>query len=241
MTILSGKTERDVREALVSRILCNLEKKHPVLLLVSGGSAAPLGVSVCQDIETACENASFPQVTVSLIDERFGPMGHDDSNWTLLKKHGFAPHRLTGVPVLTELCETESTFEKTTDAFNAFLSHSVSLKTTDNLYIVALFGIGTDGHTAGILPHSPPSLIPLSSPKFAAGFPSDVFKRITIAPPFFPHIDFAVVWASGSEKKIPLENLYRDIPGEKHPAQFLKLAKETLVVTNQDIKAHEKT
>ncbi len=246
MTVETNQSAGKIRETLVSRILDRLRNDVPVLLLLSGGSSAQTGAAVCRDIEAASREYAgsgnrLPECRVSLVDERFGPAGHSDANWNSLESQAGNWHYLKPVPLLTGTSGSDEDFTMAVESFNRFLGGITQQKQREEVFIAALFGIGEDGHTAGILPESPAAVIPVDSERFAAGYKSIPHTRITIAPPFFPHIDLAMVWVSGPEKQLVLESLQRSISPTVQPAQFLKLAKETVIFTDQEAAVHEKT
>ena len=216
-----------VRDTLFNRIREQIEKNIPVLFLVSGGSTAKISVAVCSKLQEAFKNDKHRLkwlLTLSLIDERFGPVGHQDSNWQLLIDLGLAQENFSFRTV---------SFETAITGFNEFLKSAVEKKENGELYITGLFGIGADGHTAGILPGSP--LCKETAPElqlFAAGYKSALFARISIIPTFFQYIDYAVAYAAGPEKRTAIASLEYDMPIDKQPAQLLKRAKETIVFTD---------
>lgn len=245
MTIATNQCAGNLRETLVSRVFDRLKKDIPCVLLLSGGSAAPVGAAVCRDLETALGERSAPgkpmaECRVSLVDERFGPAGHPDSNWNSLEPDVPLWHYLKPVPLLTGTNGSEEDFTITVESFNRFLAGVAQQQQRGEVFVAALFGIGEDGHTAGILPESPAAVIPPDSERFASGYKSIPHTRITIAPPFFPHIDLALIWASGPGKQQVLASVQRNISPAAQPAQFLKLAKETVIFTDQEVAAHEK-
>ena len=63
-------------------------------------------------------------------------------------------------------------------------------------YKVGLFGVGTDGHTAGILPESGA----INSENLAYSYDTPTFSRITMTPKAIEQLDEAVVWAQGEDK-----------------------------------------
>jgi 6-phosphogluconolactonase/glucosamine-6-phosphate isomerase/deaminase len=83
----------------------------------------------------------------------------------------------------------------------------------------SIFGMGPDGHTAGIKPHSPA----VWSPNLVADFVADDFERITITPAAIKKLDAAVVQISGQNKVEQLNNLLDcDLTLDNQPAQILK-------------------
>ena len=240
-------------QVLVEEISSKIERSIPVLFLVSGGSTAQLAVQICKTLNKRLAGKTGGLkwlMTFTLADERYGEIGHSDSNWQLLLNSGFLPQNFTTVPILQkdsgypENMEDLETFDNSGDLktieetvlqFNDFLSDAVKRAQNNKLYIVGLFGIGEDGHTAGILPNSPAACLPPYGETYATGFKSSPFTRITIAPAFFNHINLATVWAGGEAKKPALKALFTEGSAEEVPARYLSLAKKTLIYTDQHI------
>src|SRR5690606_33493720 len=114
-------------------------------------------------------------------------VGHDDSNWKQLEVAGFNLPQAKLFPVLSG--EDLITITK---KYSDILKQE--LDKAD--YKIGLFGIGSDGHTAGILPHSPA----LTSHAFAHAYEASPFVRITMTPKAIELLDEAVVFAQGETK-----------------------------------------
>lgn len=159
------KTERVIGEAadffwraLRQRLL----KREKILLLLSGGSA----VEIYQILTTwlnrkNLESGLVKNLTVGLVDERYGPVGHPDSNEEQIRQTGFyeAITQNGGkvLPVLTgkDPGEEAARYERLIRQ---------GMEEADE--ILAAAGVGPDGHTAGIFPQK-------SQDEFAKIFPSD--------------------------------------------------------------------
>jgi 6-phosphogluconolactonase/glucosamine-6-phosphate isomerase/deaminase len=136
-------------------------------------------------------------------------VGHKDSNWEQLKRAGF---NLPGAKLHPVLLGKD--LEYTYKDFDQFLiAEMVSVN-----YRLGFFGIGADGHTAGILPGSPAC----QAPTFAMGYETGEFTRITMTYPAIEKLDEAVVYAVGQSKWPVLDQLELDLPIEQQPAQILK-------------------
>ena len=189
-----------------------LQADKRVLWLVSGGSAISIAVAVAQKLQTT--DAS--RLIVSLVDERYGEVGHADENWRQLLDAGFSLPSATLQPIL----KGESP-EATTVDFAAFLKQQLA----ESDVRIGLFGIGADGHTAGVLPHSPAVL----EAEFACYYSTETYKRITMTPPAIAALDCAIVYAKGPEKAVTLEALKQTIAITDQPAQILKQVPRCIV------------
>jgi 6-phosphogluconolactonase/glucosamine-6-phosphate isomerase/deaminase len=197
---------KEVREAPVSRIIADrlneLTEIGPVLWLVAGGSAAGVANLVSRQLDQP-EN-----LIVSLTDERYGPAGHRDSNWRLLIDKGF------DFPPQSYAVLFDKNFNETTKDFNNFLAGIEHRK----LYKTALFGMGLDGHIAGILPGSPA----IRGRQRAVGYQGPDYTRLTITDGFVSALDEAFVYARGAAKHAQIKKLKENVPAAEQPAQLLK-------------------
>lgn len=237
MKLVSNAEPGAVADALCSRIKPILERGDPVLFLASGGSSAPLAAAALTALAGVFDGASAPvrpPLTVSLVDERFGAEGHADSNWRLLVEKGYDPGKFKSLPLLRGDTATAADFAEATGRLRALLSDAVEKQKAGRLYVVALFGMGTDGHTAGILPGSVVSRLDPGGTEYATGYMASGFARITMAPAFFSHVDFAAVWVNDRTKDMALAELKRSVSAERQPAQLLKLPRETVLYTGPE-------
>ncbi len=187
-----------------------------VLWLVPGGSAIMVAVAVAQNLAAA----DLSRLTVTLTDERYGPVGHADSNWQQLTAAGF---KLSGAQVVPILHGHD--IDQTTTEFAQHLQEYSQGAT----YCVGLLGIGSDGHTAGILPDSPAT----TSANLASSYQGSDFKRITITPPALAALNEVVVYARGEAKKQALLNLQTDLPVAQQPAHALKQVAKLTIFNDQ--------
>lgn len=107
--------------------------------------------------------------------------------------------------------------DSATHRFSDFLNAALAEKR----YVLGLFGLGPDGHTAGLLPGSPA----LDSGQLADHYRAPDFERITITPRFLKHLDEAFIFAMGDNKAEQLDRLSQDLDTRNQPAQLLKQAK----------------
>lgn len=200
---------------LVSLLREKLSDGSKVLWLVPGGSAIAVAVKVAQGLQ----NSDLTNLTVTLTDERYGPVGHEDSNWHQLHHAGFHLPGATMVPVLHGHSVQETTTE--------FARH-LQEYCQGAAYCVGFFGLGPDGHTAGILPASPA----VTADEWACSYQAN-FLRVTMTPPAIAALDEAVVYAMGEAKRRPLEQLQQDLPTSQQPAQALKKVPKLIIFNDQ--------
>lgn len=156
-------------------------------------------------------------LTVFLTDERYGPIGHNNSNWAYLEKNGFKLNGANLIPTLMNrsLDETVQLYDK---AIEPFLNDN-------STYKLAMAGIGVDGHTFGIKPKSPA----VFSSQLVSGYRGDDFVRITLTPEAVKQMDEIVSYVMGAEKHPVLDELDKKVPMVTQPAQALKQVKELTI------------
>lgn len=206
-------TIQPVADHIASRLINHLAAGEKVLWLVPGGSSIRIAVLVSRMLV----GVSLSNLTVMLTDERYVMVGHDDSNWHQLQQEVFTLPGATMIPVL----EGED-MAMTTTAY----AHHLSTKLHDNDYRLGFFGIGSDGHTAGILPHSPALL----SNDYAASYDAGNYKRVTMTELAIKCLDEVVVYATGEAKWPVLDDLEKtNMSPQDQPAQLLKSVPKLIV------------
>ena len=200
---------------IAERIRTLLASGKSVLWLVSGGSNIPIQIAAMQQIPDSLSK----DLTIMPVDERYGPYNHRDSNATQLRKNGFDPKHAECVDVLEDNLDMTDTVQ----LFNNYFAREVAMGD----YIFATLGMGADGHTAGILPHSPA----LASTDFAIGYKARDFERITLcADAIATHCDEVVLCAFGESKVSALHRLAEhDDQRQAVPAILLREVKNCTV------------
>jgi 6-phosphogluconolactonase/glucosamine-6-phosphate isomerase/deaminase len=188
------KTDTDNRgiQTLIKIILTALEANKKVLWLVSGGSNIQASVKVL----AALPKDKLPFLAVLLADERYGPVGHIDSNYQQFMDASFMTDRLDFKPVLQDGLSIEET------ALHYAKVLDTALQDAD--LIVSQLGIGTDGHIAGILPHS---FATEPTDSYVVSYKSDPYQRVTMTFNAFTHIDYDITLAYGANKHDALHRL----------------------------------
>jgi 6-phosphogluconolactonase/glucosamine-6-phosphate isomerase/deaminase len=209
----------EVAEYIANNIKLHLDNNEKVFWLVAGGSSIPITVETSKLLA----NSRLNNLSVSLTDERYGPIGHKDSNWQQLLEAGLFLKGAELIPVLEG-----GNLDDTTLSYAGKLASQ--LKDCD--FSVGLFGIGTDGHTAGILPGSRA----IEAKTLTVWYDGIDYKRVTATPQAITKLDEAVVYAVGKGKWPVLDKLDRDLSLDIMPAQLLKRVRK-LTVFN-DIRGH---
>lgn len=202
-----------ISQAITSR----LGRGESVLWIISGGSAILTEAAVASHLA----GLDLTNLSVTLADERFGPMGHPNENWQQLLDAGFM---LPGASLYRPLIGANRTIATT--AFDAWLGEH--LRSAD--YSIGLFGIGADGHTAGIKPATDAVTVTTG---WATDFDGDDFERITMTFQAIMRLNEVVIQAMGADKADTLEQLItQDISPLIQPAQVLKSVSQCTLFTD---------
>ena len=190
-----------------------------MLWLVCGGS----NIASIVDTMKAIPADLTDELTVTLTDERYGPVDHPDSNLRQLYEAGFNPRQARVLPVL----EADKSLEQTTGHYQRLAKQAFA----DSDIVIATFGIGADGHIAGILPDSPAAY---EEEQWTAGYNAGNFMRLTLTFPALRHIDIAYALAFGEAKRAALTKLQSTSTTLKdQPAQILKELPEVYLYSDQ--------
>ena len=201
-TTLSDNAANTIANSIISE----LDLGDQVLWFVTGGSS----MSICVEAAKLIATHPHKNLVVMLTDERYGPIDNADSNWHGLIQKGFSLPQARLIPILTG-----DSREITTEKFNKNLNKE--LNQAD--YKIGSFGVGADGHTAGILPKSRA----VTTDNLAYSYDTLNFERITMTPNAILMLDVAVVFTEGEAKRQIVEDLKnKDIDMNQQPAQVLK-------------------
>lgn len=205
-----------VVDYVVKTLTDKLAKGDKVLWLVPGGSAIAVAAKVAQQLN----GHDLSKLTVTLTDERYGEVGHTDSNWRQLHEADFHLPGATMVPVLHghKIDETTSEFARHLQEYCKGAA-----------YCIGLFGLGADGHTAGMLPGSPA----VTAVDWASSYQAADFQRITMTSPAIAALNEVVLYAMGETKREQLERLRQNLTIEEQPAQALKQVTTVTIFNDQ--------
>lgn len=198
-----------------------LQNKLKVLWLLSGGSNIPIQLEVLKHLEHATRH----NLTISLLDERFVPLDSPHSNWHALLDGGLnGEHARLEPPIIDwDLNLADAAHDFTTRLGKRMDQADV---------LVGQFGIGADGHTAGILPHTAGVH---EHDKLVLGYDGKDYERLTTTPAVFKRLDLAVCVAMGKAKRPILERMITDVSADDQPAQLMLLGRELIMYTDQQV------
>ncbi len=218
MQFITSPNHKEGTAALAQKIITSLQNGSRVLWLIPGGSNIPIAVDVLNIVRANTTAVLLSHLTFTLTDERFGPVGHPDSNWQQLQVAGVNTEGLkAAIPILVgqPLAETVARFGGIIEEL---------LKSTD--IIIGQFGMGADGHIAGILPHTPAVTETLPT----SGYEGKPFTRVSLTFPILRKINAAYMFVSNATKKAAIDRLHEDnISLADQPAQILKEIPEVFV------------
>jgi 6-phosphogluconolactonase/glucosamine-6-phosphate isomerase/deaminase len=218
MKFILAEDKKAGERALAARLIDALSM-GPVLWLVPGGSNIPISVDVMQSLPEKLQT----NLVIALTDERYGAPNHPDSNWLQLTEAGFKPGRAAVITPLSSdplpLAQAIARYEK--NLAQAFQKAGV---------IIGQFGIGADGHIAGILPGSSA----VKDTNLVASYEAPDFTRITLTPTALAHLQAAYVFAYGEAKEPALSQLRdENLSITEQPSQILKQLPEVYIYNDQ--------
>lgn len=216
MKLVTDPNDTHIVQYLTSVISTKLSEGETVLWLVPGGSAMKIAVEVLARLEE--EDTS--NLCITLTDERYGRPDHQDENWVQLSRLGFDVRTINAYRILRG-----EDIETTAIDFSEKLERLFSTFT----YKIGLFGMGADGHTAGIKPGS----IATTSESLAEQFESDDFSRVTMTAHAISHLNEVVLYAHGAEKFEQIKTLLStetDVVAQ--PAQALKQVRKLTIFSD---------
>ena len=116
----------------------------------------------------ALPKAKTKNLSIFLIDERYGEVGHLDSNAKQLHDAGFEARDAIFVTPLLPGFSFDETHERYSEAIGRAFEHADS--------IIGQIGIGSDGHIAGILPGTPA----VNASGWVTAYDTPTYKRLTL-------------------------------------------------------------
>ncbi len=223
------QTAKKINEILTS---LRVEKK-PVLLLLSGGSALDL-------LNYIDEKNLADKLTIAVLDERYSTDEVVNNFMQVTKTPFYAAAKKNGVNVIETAVKTTETSEQLAKRFQTDLK--VWKETNTKGEILAIVGIGPDGHTSGMLPFSEnPELFAelFENPeKLVVNYDAEgknPFRyRVTTTNTFMrDYIDHAVVYAVGENKRDALARLMAESGSLANtPARILREMKHVDLFTD---------
>ena len=126
-------------EAVANCLRDCLHTQGHAVLAVSGGRSP---IALFEALSQA--KLDWPNVTITLVDERLVPPRHADSNAVLVRRHLLQHTAARFLPLVGEQTDVSDPAAALAEAETAF-------PTPD----IAVLGMGADGHTASLFPQAP--------------------------------------------------------------------------------------
>ncbi len=208
-------------KVLAEKIDGSLKQGEKVLWLLSGGSNIPISVVAMNILRTRNTDGVLSNLAVTLTDERYGPVGHKDSNWQQLVDAGFIFTKTKLLPVLKNLSLEKTVMDYDNGITDLFQWADKS---------IGQFGIGNDGHIAGVLPHTSG----VFDPGVAVSYEAPPFTRITLTLKTIQKISAVYAFVFGQSKKATLSHLQgENLSLNEEPSTVLKLLPEAYLYSDQ--------
>lgn len=136
----------DLAARIAALLRETVEEQGRAVLAVSGGKSPIPLFATLRRLELP-----WPSITITLVDERCVAPNHPDSNARLVREHLLLDHAAAArfVPFFNSEPGSEDGLERLCAEAEARLA------TLPPPVDVALLGMGADGHTASLFPHSP--------------------------------------------------------------------------------------
>lgn len=237
MKIISDSNAEKLKDTSADYLSSLLEeaklKNKPTLLLLSGGSA----FAMIKGIKADCLG-SF--LTVGMLDERF-ELDAKINNFLQLKETDF--YRLakeSGVYFIESIPREKETLEKFATRIESAWRDWRRQNKEGNIFITQ--GVGVDGHTTGIMPHSEDADFFRKTfeneNSFVAGYDAgkknQYPKRATATLPFLRNeVDASLAWVVGKEKiKAFNDIMAKDGSLSETPARIIREMKNVIIFTD---------
>ncbi len=218
-------------------LLTGLTDNKTAVFLSGGKTPSPIYQQLARE-------EKFTPGVVGMIDERFGEKFHAQSNELMIQNTGLL-HYLTmrGIIFHPILQGEEGIIETTTNYDNQVRSMFSQYQS-----LIAVLGIGSDGHTAGLLPDNSKFQITNSnSTKYdyvsAYEYADGLYKRrISMTLLGLSMLDLYIILAFGEDKKEAILKMFEDGSEQEIPARFYlrgENKKKTILITDQDLFSYE--
>lgn len=210
------------------KLLYEMVSKTSVLFLSGGLTPKTL-------YEMLAKEEKLNAGAAAMVDERFGEKLHENSNEKMIGDTGIISYLEENKTRFYPILENKEIEEATKD-------YDETVRFLFNYFqkSIAILGVGTDGHTAGI-----PARIKNSKFKIQNGtdlatnfndFPGPQKDRITLTFLGLSKLDQIIVLVFGKDKKKALELMFQEGSVAEIPARFLttnEIASKVTLITDQ--------
>lgn len=225
MNILKSSNCRKAADAITSRVVESLSKAIMqggyALWLLSGGSAIEIECRIAKSLKYDQKQ----KIILGQVDERFVPIGSADHNWEQITKSGL---EFAGFADVLPILQPGLGLEECRNNYQERLAKAFSVCD----FSLGIYGIGTDGHTAGIKPmENKLAFQKFSQTKLVVSYSGIDYQRITTTATVINKLDEIDVYCCGEAKTNILNKLDTNTESYKMPAQLLKKGKNVVIFT----------
>ena len=181
---------------LAHRLTMALESHNRVVWLVPGGSNIAISIEAMAQLDAELTK----KLVILQTDERYVPLDSSDCNWKQLCDRGFDSKQARAYPMLTDDASRDEVVQR-------YMQVVVREFATAD-YIIGQFGIGADGHIAGIKPRSLASM----TQELVVGYQAEDFNRVTLTFTALSQLNEAVTFMFGADKQPVLDKLADGTP-----------------------------
>lgn len=170
---------------------------------------------------------------VAIVDERWGEPFHKNSNEKMIKDTEFLDYLHSINTPFYSVLKSRENREKSAEEYDELVRYLLKWFPKS----IAVLGLGSDGHIAGLPPGS--QKLKVRNQKFVEEFdyfPGEQKERISLTFDALSQIDHIFLLVFGNDKKKGLKLLFEDGPVEEVPARFLKtsgVTEKVILITDQ--------
>ncbi len=210
------------KDLMVERITQAIAQRGRCTLALAGGSTP-------KPLYQALATAPLPWENLHILwgDERYVPFDHPDNNAAMAYQAW-----LNHVPIPPEqIYPVPTHLDSVTAAAAAYDATARAVLGTDPIDIV-LLGMGDDGHTASLFPHT--AALAVTDSLATVGNKGDSL-RVTLTAPALNHSRCVLFLVSGANKQTPLEAvLAPEGDAQEYPSRLIQPAGELWWLLDQE-------
>ena len=122
------------------------------------------------------------------------------------------------------IINSKNSVVKTVNQYNYIIKDLLK----EGVFTIGQLGLGSDGHTSGLLPNNPL----MNSTDYYGYFIGPDYQRITSTPKLISQLDEIVLYVCGQDKAQALQKMLNDGSANEIPARILKNAKKLTIFTD---------
>jgi 6-phosphogluconolactonase len=203
----SSQLASEAAKLVYDAVGVGLRPPSRIVLLLSGGSCIEVASEVLKLIPG---ELSLQNVTVALADERWVPVGSQDSNEQQLREKGvIQTFESRGARFIPMLGKHDSSIETA-----SMLNEEYKQLFSENDAVLLLAGMGADGHTLGILPNTDASTFMqkfsgkelVTFYELSSNQDNPYKERLTLTFSALPFVTHLFLYATGANKSNALKH-----------------------------------